>query len=464
MLYEEEKVAHIGLDDIDTPFGGCTTELAARLVLKWCRRGIELVDLPGLIRLSPTVPWKTRGNGALVIRVRAESWEEAQSLYMEAVEEAHRYVERHRHPESHPSVAMVYGKIPYSLRVLAERAVWSVLPLETLMRHIGGGGAKTMYTSIEEGKKRGLVGAFSAIGVTLLHTDYTYELTTYRRPENIGKPRRISYESVARYDAVVGDKGFLNIDPETRSVLIAPRRSPDPVLYGVRGEDPLALMKALEIIDAGEEPAMYMVYRTNQATDMHLRRIHSLGEAYPYTGVIVDAVVSSPPRRIRGGHVIMRVSDGGHSMDIAAYEPTASLRDMVEKLWVGDRIRIYGTVRPPGPRHPATINIEKIRILGLAEKVRYEAPRCPRCGHRMKSMGRNKGYRCPRCGYRDPRARKIPVVVPRPRLPEWLVPPPRAYKHLMKPLSRMGKEKKRPPEPSLIKKTLSIICRQVLSV
>ncbi len=458
---EEVAVLHIGLDDIDTPFGGCTTELAAEIVLRLCRRGTGFADYPALIRLAPTVPWKTRGNGALAIRVYVDSPEEATDIYMEVLEYARCYLEEHRHPESHPAAAMLYGEVPRELGVLARRAVNTVLPIDTFMRVIEKKSlaGRTRHDTLSTRGRRGLVGAYAAIGNTLADTDYTYELITYRRKENIGRPRRISYESVKRFDEETRGETFLNIDPETRSILIAPH-SPDPVLYGVRGETPWAVLKALEIIDAGEEPRLYMVYRTNQATDMHLNQINSLAEAYPYTGIIADVVVEEAPRRIRGGHVIMKVSDGSHTMDAAAYEPTGRLRDMVEKLWVGDRIRVYGTVRPPSRRHPSTINIEKIRVLELAPKIRYEAPRCPRCGARMKSMGRNKGYRCPRCGYRDPSARKIPVRLPREPLPEWLTPPPRSYKHLMKPPERFGREKRSPPPRREIDEVMRVICSQ----
>ena len=55
--------------DTDSPKKGCTTYIAALLVEKLSQMGLTFVDYPHLIRLNPNVPWKTRGNGAVCIRV-----------------------------------------------------------------------------------------------------------------------------------------------------------------------------------------------------------------------------------------------------------------------------------------------------------------------------------------------------------------------------------------------------------
>jgi tRNA(Ile2)-agmatinylcytidine synthase len=61
-------------------------------------------------------------------------------------------------------------------------------------------------------------------------------------------------------------------------------------------------------------------------------------------------------------------------------------------------------------------------------------------------MGRNKGYRCKKCGHRDKKAVKITRPIIRGITEELYMPPPRAHRHLTKPLSRYGIEK-RPKEP-----------------
>ena len=60
---------HIGLDDTDSTRKGCTTYVAALLVEKLEKLNVKFLDYPNLIRLNPNVPWKTRGNGALCLRI-----------------------------------------------------------------------------------------------------------------------------------------------------------------------------------------------------------------------------------------------------------------------------------------------------------------------------------------------------------------------------------------------------------
>ncbi|MEM2588428.1 MAG: tRNA(Ile2) 2-agmatinylcytidine synthetase, partial [Candidatus Bathyarchaeia archaeon] len=64
------KYLHIGFDDTDSPRKGCTTYIAALLVEKLEKLGVSFTDYPNLIRLNPNVPWKTRGNGALCLRIK----------------------------------------------------------------------------------------------------------------------------------------------------------------------------------------------------------------------------------------------------------------------------------------------------------------------------------------------------------------------------------------------------------
>jgi tRNA(Ile2)-agmatinylcytidine synthase len=63
---------HIGFDDTDSPRMGCTTYIGAILVERLEALGCKFTDYPNLIRLNPNVPWKTRGNGAVCLRVSCE--------------------------------------------------------------------------------------------------------------------------------------------------------------------------------------------------------------------------------------------------------------------------------------------------------------------------------------------------------------------------------------------------------
>ena len=61
-------VLWIGVDDTDSLQGMCTTFLATEIV-RDLTRDHDLIGYPRLVRLNPSIPWKTRGNGAVCIRV-----------------------------------------------------------------------------------------------------------------------------------------------------------------------------------------------------------------------------------------------------------------------------------------------------------------------------------------------------------------------------------------------------------
>ena len=66
------KTLTIGFDDTDSSKGMCTTFLAYKIVDELKKEKSELLDFPNLIRFNPNIPWKTRGNGAVSMRVRTK--------------------------------------------------------------------------------------------------------------------------------------------------------------------------------------------------------------------------------------------------------------------------------------------------------------------------------------------------------------------------------------------------------
>ncbi len=435
-------LVHLGVDDIDSPRGGCTTHFIYRLLGKWLKdHRIKLIDYPNLIRLSPGVPWKTRGNGALVLRI--DTIRDPKDLFEEALAYAEEYVAEYRHPESQPGIALYTGEINYVLESFSRKALSDIIPSTLLERILSKLGDKILYKRIAGGH-RGLIGSLAGIGYRMINTDYTYELIAYRIEENYGKPRRVSKDSIKRMATVMKGKTFLNYDWETDKPLILPH-GPDPVLLGIRGEEPEYVIEAYRMLEIEEPVEGAIVFRTNQHTDAHLLRINSLREAFIYRSIRVKVRVYSKPRRIRGGHVIFKVTDGENIVDVAAYEPTGGFRKIVEKLIPGDIVEVMGVVRPMSSSHGPTINLEKLHVIALAPRVKILNPRCPRCGSRLKSAGKDKGYKCPRCGFR---AKDIPreiIYLDPPLEPGWYEPPPRAFKHLMKPIERFGREKNRFP-------------------
>ena len=57
----------IAVDDTDSMRGNCTTFLATEIIRE-LSSDFDLIGNPRLVRLNPAVPWKTRGNGSLVMR------------------------------------------------------------------------------------------------------------------------------------------------------------------------------------------------------------------------------------------------------------------------------------------------------------------------------------------------------------------------------------------------------------
>ncbi len=424
---------HIGIDDTDSMRKGCTTYVAALLVERLSHLGFNFIDYPNIIRLNPNVPWKTRGNGALCLRISgAEDFEEVRKAVIEVVEDESDLESR----GTDPGIVFYEGKeIPAEFREFSRKAIQEVVSLREALALIRE--FKASAVGFKNG--RGIIGALAAVGSDL-KGDYTYELLTYRTPINRGKPRMVDPNSVFRMDKETRGSTFNNVDWEKRRILITPR-GPDPVLYGIRGESPEAVKRAHEMIVVNEDVERWVIFRTNQGTDAHLSRVKKISGIRPFRPIIALGTIASKPRTIPGGHVIFTIEDDTGKIDCAAYEPTGKFREIVRRLVKGDTVEVYGGVRAPSSGCPITINLEKMRIIKLVPKIVYQSPLCPNCGKRMTSMGRGKGYRCDRCHYRDPRAQKVKVEVKRDLLPGIYIPPPRAHRHLTKPLSRYGKEK-----------------------
>ena len=70
---EEKPILNIGIDDTDSPKGMCTTYLAFKIVDYLKKQKVDFLDYPKLIRFNPNIPWKTRGNGAVSLKIRTTS-------------------------------------------------------------------------------------------------------------------------------------------------------------------------------------------------------------------------------------------------------------------------------------------------------------------------------------------------------------------------------------------------------
>jgi tRNA(Ile2)-agmatinylcytidine synthase len=428
---------HIGFDDTDSPEGGCTTHIAALLAEKLSLMGVSFMDYPNLIRLNPNVPWKTRGNGALCLRIECQ--EDRVDRIKETVLDAIEANSKLSYSGTDPGVVFLFGDGPKEIRDFAKKAEQRVVKIDDALSLVKRLDAEAVGFK----KGRGLIGGLAAIGEDL-RGDHTFELITYRMQENLGEPRRVEDSSVKTMDAN-SPLTFSNIDPSTGRILITPR-GPDPILYGVRGETPEAVKQAHEMILREEPIERWMIFRTNQGTDAHLRNVSTVKEIQPYNPVVAEGTVSKEPRVIQGGHVIFPIRDETGEVDCAAYAPTGNLCRTSRKLMAGDHVKVFGGVRPSSSQHQLTINLEKMRVLELAARTSFVNPVCPECGKRMKSMGKNQGFRCSKCGFRSSQMKKLEVNEERELERGLYITSPRSQRHLTKPHCRYGKEKAGAPK------------------
>ncbi len=420
---------HIGIDDTDSKEGMCTTYVGAVAINSLKSQGVMLEGYPKLIRLNPNWKLKTRGNCAIAFTAKVQKHQipVVKETVLRTVEElAELHIET-----TNPGVVFYEGeRVPKKLRKFSKKVVQDITTIdeaEALAMEIGA--------EIHKFKLgRGIIGALAAIG-NRLERDWTFELIAYRKPENRGTPRKVDAASVVKINTKTFPNTFDNLDPFTGEIRITPH-TPCPILYGIRGEDAKITLAAHKLVKALESIERFIIYKTNQGTDEHLRQA-KVAEVKPYWSVIVEGEVSSAPKIIPGGHIIFSIRDKTGEIDCAAYEPTRQFRDVAKRLIVGDKVVAYGGVKEK-PELPLTINLEKLSILKLVPVLRKVNPTCPRCGKRMKSEGKGKGYSCKRCKIKVPASAAKLVEMRREIEVGAFEVPPRARRHLAKPLVRVA--------------------------
>ncbi|MFX0203075.1 MAG: DUF1743 domain-containing protein, partial [Candidatus Hodarchaeota archaeon] len=387
-----EQIIHIGIDDTDSPNGGCTTYLAALLVSQLTSNRefvVTFIDYPNLIRLNPNIPFRTRGNGAICLRMKTlqEHVPQIKDLVCNLVKSNSDLT----YGNTNPGIAIHLGTVHPALKLHAKKTIQSVVSIKQAEST-----AKETATQLIKYKNgRGVIGALAAIGEPL-HDDHTFELITYRTTDNCGTPRRVDPDSVYNMDKSTYPNTYANFDPTNKRILITPN-GPDPILYGIRGETPQSVHQAHKLIKVNEPIERWVIFRTNHGTDHHIPDPIPIGSIRPYQPVNTTGSLNQLPRTIPGGHVISKIHNNDEEIHIAAYYQTGNLRKRLLKLIPGDTIRAIGGVRPPTDQIPITINLEKVEVLDLVPNIKAKAPTCPQCHKTMKSDGREKGYKCIKC-------------------------------------------------------------------
>jgi tRNA(Ile2)-agmatinylcytidine synthase len=408
----------IGIDDTDSERGLCTTYLAAVLMERLRPLG-EMASLPKLIRLNPCARYKTRGNAAIAIELESDRPEEVRDVALETVLQLSDFSGMN----TNPGLVIALRQTP-QMTAFYQRAVTQILEIKEAKRLLDGEGI--WYRGFKKG--RGLIGALAATGAVL--PDHTYELITYRERARWGTPRRIDAASVWEADALTYPRTWDTVDHHNNRIVFAPH-SGDPVLFGIRGSDPQAILEALQTIKS-EPIERSVLYQTNQGTDAHIQE-GVVADVRTSESYRLHGLVAEPPQAIAGGHLFFSLQDGTSRINCAAFEPTKNFRAIVKQLVLGDELEVYGSVQD------ATLNLEKINILHLADIVETSAPLCPQCLKRMESAGKDQGYRCRRC--KTHAENRVIRLIARNLETGYYEVPPCARRHLSKPLVRMSGEK-----------------------
>lgn len=415
---------HIGLDDTDSPQGMCTTYIGSLVLMELAKRGVALADYPYLVRLNPNIPFKTRGNGAVSLHFRcAEDMLEEVSNVVEEV--LNRYSEKHG--KTDPTAVIVQGSAD-ALRALYKRALTELLPPSHVEKVL----SKLRARVLGARKGRGVVGAAASIGAFGLEA-YTYELLVYA-PPGTSKRLDVLVEDVVELDRLLRPLTFANVDYGSLRALAVPR-SGDPVMAGIRSTNPLILSSIARRLVEKWGAQLAVVFKTNQATGCHLSKVKGASELRPYDSAVIRGRVAEPPRTLRGGHVLLRIRDSSGEVVCAVYRETG-LQRIARLLKEGDLVEIGGGVQPR--RQGLTLNVEYIRVLEAVPSLKLENPLCPRCGRRLKSAGKGKGFKCVSCGYRSASLGKVEVKTPRLLEPGLYLQRPLAYRHLSPPAEVLG--------------------------
>lgn len=424
------KTLYIGFDDTDSIKGSCTTYLATNIINE-IHDQITFLDFPNLIRLNPNIPYKTRGNGAVAIRI-----EGLQADLEHCKEVTIRHVEKFSiidDENTNPGIAFVSDEIPSSIKQLSQRALWDVITIKEAEQFEELNNVQL----VKYKNGRGIIGALGAIG-NPLEGDFTYEHLSYRQPENFGTQRKIDIESVYQADKAT-PQTINNIDYEYKAIMITPRGA-DPVFTGIRGETIEAVSKMWSLVKPLEPISKTMIFRTNQHTNHHFVKSFEISELQPHLSIITKGEVSKKPHYIEGSHLIFSIKDLTGQIDCAAYEPTKRYRKELANLLPGDQITVFGGVRPASDKHPMTVNLEQLLVESLIKEFSFENPFCDKCNSRLKSAGKNKGYKCFKCSavFRD--KKPIKKEVQRNIKKQKYLPPIIAHRHLTKPISRIEED------------------------
>ncbi|WP_409199769.1 DUF1743 domain-containing protein [Methanobrevibacter sp. DSM 116169] len=413
---------YIGIDDTDSNEGMCTTYLANSIINKFKENNIEIIDFPLLIRLNPFAKFKTRGNGAVSFKIlNDDKTDLAKKIVLDEIKSLSMF----EADNTNPGVIFYTGEINQELIDFSKKAMNSIITIDEAKEFVDKINADAhMFKN-----GRGIIGSLAAIGYQI--DDFTYELLSYRIPDNYGKNRKIDEKSVLKMDKQTYPDTFENYDYTENYMAIEPK-TPCPVLYGIRSNNIESLKKAETIVKVLEPIESSCIFKTNQHTDDHIQKIDNISDLEKYSSYSFKGELKNNPITIEGGHVFFKIKDETAEIECAAYEPTKNFRKIVLKLVKGDIIELYGGIGKEN-----TFNIEKFKVIKL-NNIKYKNPICE-CGKTLSSAGKGKGFKCKKCGFKTKDNDKIATIIKRDLIEgEFYETPISARRHLAKPLCRMN--------------------------
>lgn len=400
----------IGIDDTDSADGMCTTWLGAKLIQDLRRSGCR-IDEARLIRLNPTIPYRTRGNAAVAIK----AFGHPELAFSIACLLVNQYAD-FKCEKTHPGVVLFDHQPPAEFYHKAVTSICTIEEAKTILKR---------YALNWKGFKlgRGLIGATAAVASVL--PDFTWEYLAYRDEERWESHRVVGKGTIFTADEVTRPSTWDSVDLEEDKPVCIPHGR-DPVLFGIRGCSPFSVSRAVSCIRS-EPYQVFQIWRTNQGTDAHLMSgtIGSLNEGCSYR---VYGTVEKRAETGRGGHVALHIMDQDRKLTCMAYEPTKGFRHLIRSLVPGDQIIAIGSYLLN------SLNLEKFYLFPGSGCSQKKAPFCPLCKKQMTSAGREKGYKCRKCGRKVKKPDEI--LLSNTLTPGWYEVPPCARRHLSRPLIR----------------------------
>ena len=424
-----KQILHIGIDDTDSPKGMCTTFLAYKIINRLKKENVDFLDFPNLVRFNPNIPWKTRGNGAVGFKISTSNPKKIKNLVK-------KFVEQYSDVKNGANPGLVFCQdenIPDEFLKLSSDAMWKLIHRNEAKKILSKYNLDFFYL----GNGQGLVGATGVIGYNF--ENETYELLSYRKSSQFGKKRFLDKSKVKEMQEKTYPNTFNSFDSKKNKVLLMPH-GPDPVFYGVRGEDSKTLISASKMLQPKEKLDGYMIFKSNQGTGDHLKNEIDVNDFLPYTSGKLEGIVNSKPTVTKGGHVFFSIIVKNIKIHCAVYKPTR-ITDIAKELIIGDILKVGGGIRKATKTYPRTLNLEFIEILKLEKKYKLVNPFCQKCKKHMKSKGKNQGFQCVRC--KNTSIHKNRQFITRSVKEQIYIPDVSAHRHLTKPIQRMNQKLKR---------------------